>query len=150
MLYAGRHANAVMNFFTLALYSADRMQRIDRIAAFTGADRSGSFGIRAGHARFMTILGFGLARFQGRDQDRQYLALPGGVLYFNRNELTISTRYYLIDTDAGRISSQLARQLAADEAGLRAARLSLQRLEQAFLTQLAKLDGNAGDVDDRI
>ena len=34
------------------------------MASFIGEDDSGSFGILAGHARMMTMLGFGLARFR--------------------------------------------------------------------------------------
>ncbi len=50
--------------------------------SFIGEDASGSFGLQAGHARFMTILEFGLARFRTAEADWQYLALPGALLYF--------------------------------------------------------------------
>ena len=87
----------------------------------------------------MTTLVFGLARFRLNTGDWQYLALPGAVLYFNDNELTLSTRHFMIDTDLDRISALLEQQLIAEEENLRAAKLSLHKMEQAMLTRLWKL-----------
>ena len=44
-----------------------------------------------------------------------YLALPGAVLYFQDNVLTLSTRHYLLDDDYMRISQALQQQLLAEE-----------------------------------
>jgi F-type H+-transporting ATPase subunit epsilon len=129
--------------FALTLHATDRMQRIDQVVAFIGVDRSGSFGICAGHVRFMTTLTIGLARFSSDAQHWRHLAMPGAVLYFDRNELQVSTRFYLMDNDPGLMSAQLAQQLAAEEEGLRATRLSLQRMEQAFMSQLLRLQQDA-------
>lgn len=129
-----------MKEFALQLYDATHEQRVTGVTAFIGEDASGSFGIRPNHARFMTTLVFGLARFrQGEEEDWQYLALPGAVLYFNNNELTLSTRRFMIDIDLDRISSLLEQQLIAEEEDLRATKASLQKMEQAMLTRLRAL-----------
>ena len=128
-----------MNEFALQLHDAAHEQRITGVTAFAGEDASGSFGIRANHARFMTTLVFGLARFRHGEEDWRYLALPGAVLYFNDNELTIGTRHFLIDTDLDRISSLLEQQLIAEEEDLRATKLSLHKMERAMLNRLWKL-----------
>lgn len=128
-----------MNDFVLNLFAAGHEQRITGVTAFVGEDRSGCFGIQAHHARFMTTLVFGLARFRVAEKDWQYLALPGAVLYFNHNALTLSTRHYLIDTDLDRISALLEQQLLAEEEHLRASRESLQRMEQAMLKRMLTL-----------
>lgn len=128
-----------MKEFTIQLFDATHEQRITGITDFVGEDASGSFGIRANHARFMTTLVFGLARFRRMEENWHYLALPGAVLYFNNNELTVSTRHFMIDTDLDRISSQLEKQLIAEEDNLRTTKASLHKMEQAMLNRLWKL-----------
>ncbi len=125
-----------MNTFVLNLLDATHEQQIAGVTTFIGEDASGSFGILPNHARFMTTLIFGLARFRLATEDWHYLALPGAVVYFNHNELTLSTRHFLIDTDLERISLSLEQQLIDEEENLRATRESLQRMEQAMLKRL--------------
>jgi F-type H+-transporting ATPase subunit epsilon len=139
MLYARVHAGTVMNQFVLKLFDATHERRITGVTSFIGEDASGSFGIQPNHARFMTTLVFGLARFRLGTEDWQYLALPGAVVYFNNNELTISTRHFLIDTDLERISTLLEQQLITEEENLRATRESLHRMEQAMLKRMLTL-----------
>jgi F-type H+-transporting ATPase subunit epsilon len=130
-----------MNQFVLNLFDATHEQRITGVTSFVGEDASGSFGIQPNHARFMTTLVFGLARFRLTTEDWQYLALPGAVVYFNNNELTISTRHFMIDTDLERISTLLEQQLITEEENLRATRESLHRMEQAMFKRLLRLKG---------
>ncbi len=129
-----------MNTFVMNLYDAANHCKIDDVTSFIGMDASGSFGLQAHHARFMTTLVFGLARFKQEDGDWQYLALPGGVLYFKQNELTVSTRHFVVDSDLERISVSLDQQLITEEENLRATRLSLRRMEQAILKQMVSLE----------
>lgn len=128
-----------MSEFVLKVFDATHEQRIAGVTLFMGEDASGYFGIAAHHARFMTTLVFGLARFRLATERWQYLALPEAVLYFNNNELTISTRHFLIDTDLERISAALEQELLVEEDNLRATRESLQRMEQAMLKRLLRL-----------
>jgi F-type H+-transporting ATPase subunit epsilon len=128
-----------MNHFLLNLFDAGHEQRIEGVTSFVGEDASGSFGIQAHHARFMTTLVFGLARFRLETDDWQYLALPGAVVYFNNNELTISTRHFLIDTDLDRISGLLEQQLIAEEEALHSTKESLHKMEQAMLKRMLAL-----------
>lgn len=128
-----------MNTFTLQLYDATRQQRIENVTSFVGEDANGCFGLQAHHARFMTTLVFGLFRYRLQTDDWQYLALPGGVLYFNDNELSISTRHFLIDSDFERISDLLKHQLLSEEETLSATRASLQKMERAMLVRLWNL-----------
>jgi F-type H+-transporting ATPase subunit epsilon len=128
-----------MSQFVLNLFDASHEQRITGVTSFIGEDASGSFGIQPNHARFMTTLIFGLARFRLGTENWRYLALPGAVIYFNNNELTISTRHFLIDTDLERISALLEQQLITEEENLHATRESLYRMEQAMLKRMLKL-----------
>lgn len=125
-----------MNTFILTLQSASRIETIRDVASFVGEDPSGSFGIRAGHVRFMTLLVVGLARFQCADEVWRYLAVPGAVLYFHDNELILSTRRYLLDDDYSRISEALRRELLVEEEKLQTMKLSLHNMEAEILKRL--------------
>lgn len=125
-----------MKSFTLRLQDATHAQSIPDVTSFVGEDSSGSFGILAGHARMMTCLIIGLARFRIGEGRWQYLALPRAVLYFNDNILTLSTRRYLQDTDYMRISQALRQQLLAEEEKLHSMKESLHRMEEEVLKRL--------------
>lgn len=129
----------MMSQFVLNLFDATHEQHIAGVTSFIGEDASGYFGVKPNHARFMTTLVFGLARFRLGITDWQYLALPGAVVYFNNNELTISTRHFLVDTDIERISVLLEQQLITEEENLQATRESLHRMEQAIFKRMLAL-----------
>ena len=136
MLYARRDA---MSVFELNLFASDQAQRLEGVTTFVGEDASGSFGIQAHHARFMTTLIFGLARFKQADDVWHYVAVPSAVLYFNDNVLTITTQHFLLDSNLERISNLLQQQWANQEDEVRAMRESLKRMEQAMLKRLMSL-----------
>jgi F-type H+-transporting ATPase subunit epsilon len=135
----------VKSSFTLRLQDATRAEQITGVASFVGEDASGSFGILAGHTRMLTVLVTGLARFRVEPDNWQYLAVPGAVLYFLDNVLTLSTRRYLLDTDYTRISQALQQQLLAEEEKLHTMTTSLHRMEEAMLKRLWDMGrGDAG------
>ena len=127
-----------MSGFQLLLNSPNQSTEVEGVTSFVGTDDSGSFGIMAGRARFMTVLRFGLARYRIGEAPWQYVAVPGGLLYFVDNRLRISTRRYLVDSDYERVSTQLEATLRAEEADLHSMRESVRQLEQAMLRRLWK------------
>lgn len=137
MLYAwydGR--DKIVNSFMIELHDATRSEQIRNVTSFVGEDVTGSFGILAGHARMMSSLIIGLARFRVGASSWQYLALPGAVLYFHDNVLTLSTRRYLLDDDYMRISQSLQQQLLAEEEQLHTMKKSLHHMEEEVLKRL--------------
>ncbi len=137
MLHAGEHG--IVKTFSLKIQDATHAETIEGITSFVGEDMSGSFGILAGHARFMTILVMGLARYRIGNESWQYLAQPGAVLYFHNNLLTISTRHYFRDQDYMRISNDLQQKLLAEEEELEAVKHSLQHMEKEVLKHIWEL-----------
>lgn len=135
-----------MNTFTLTLLDATQTQRIDGVTSFVGEDASGSFGILPGHARLMTVLVFGLARFRTTAGDWRYLALPGALLYFSGNELSLGTRRFLLDDDYERISAALHEQLLAEEQTLDDIRKSLHRMEEQLFRRLWDMGHGTGSA----
>lgn len=126
-----------MKPFHLHLQSATRYEHFDDVVSFVGEDDSGSFGLLANHARFMTALVFGLARLRrAGSEDWLFLAVPGALLYFADNRLTIDTRHYLLDTDFGRISDRLTQELVEEETRLYDMKESLRHMEEAMIRRL--------------
>ena len=122
--------------FRLQLFSATEQKTFEAATSFVGEDASGSFGILAGHVRMITSLLFGLSRFRLENGDWQYLALPGGVLYFLDNQLQIYTRRFLLDRDYARVAERLQAQLVAEEESLRDMKESLRKMEESVLRRL--------------
>ncbi|MDX2493502.1 MAG: hypothetical protein QNK27_00880 [Desulfuromusa sp.] len=128
-----------MKFFTLKIQDATHAEEIRQVSSFVGEDSSGSFGIFADHTRFMTSLLVGLARFRIGSNDWEYLALPGAMLYFCNNVLTLSTRHYLMDNDYMHISQALQQQLIEEEKKLQSIKESLSHMEEEVLKHLWKM-----------
>ena len=128
-----------MSIFTLQLRDYQHQQRIEDAVSFVGEDASGSFGVMARHARMMTSLVFGLARFRRVDGAWTYLALPGGLAYFSDNTLSIVTRRFFLDADYDRISHTLTEELLAEETKLSTIKQSLRHMEEDLLKQMWSL-----------
>ena len=135
-----------MRPFTLILQDAMHIETVDGLVSFVGEDRSGSFGILPGHARMMTTLTMGLARYRLAEGAWQYLAQPGAVLYFNNNVLSISTRHYFRDENYLRISEALREKLMAEEQALQSIKTSLHHMEEEILRQMWELRRAQGPV----
>jgi F-type H+-transporting ATPase subunit epsilon len=129
-----------MKGYMLEIQAAAQTLQVPRVISFIGEDASGSFGLQAGHARFMTILEFGLARFRTAEDDWQYLALPGALLDFSPAGLWIGARHFLLDRNYARISRLLQEQLRAEEQALQVTKTSLRRMEEELLRRLWKMD----------
>lgn len=125
-----------MKTFHLHVQSATQYVYEDDVISFVGEDQTGSFGILANHTRMMTVMNYGLARYQLANGGWSYLALPGGILYFMNNNLYLSTRRFLQDTDYQRISRGLLEQLLKEEEELKELKDSLAHLEQEMFRRL--------------
>ncbi|MBX3616311.1 F0F1 ATP synthase subunit epsilon [Nitrosomonas sp.] len=129
-----------MKSFALHIQSATQYTLVEELTCFVGADSSGSFGILSGHARMITALNYGLARYRLQNDEWRYLAFPGGILYFVNNQLYISTRRYLSDPDYQRISTELLEQLLVEETQLKKIKDSLRQLEQEMFRRLWQME----------
>lgn len=121
------------------LESATQYERIDNVASFIAEDDSGSFGIQPGHARLLTVLTTGLARFRLDTGPWEFIAVPGAVLYCHDNAVHVCARRYLRDSDYERIGTALREQLQAEERTLQQVRQRLQHLEEEMLKRLWRL-----------
>lgn len=128
-----------MKTFRLHLMSMTRSEVIPHVVRFTGRDAVGSFGILANASRRMTVLLFGLAHFLNASEKTEYLAVPGGLLYFSANELRIATTDFVRSSGLEEISAALDRQLREKESELREIKQSLHRLDEEILKRMYEL-----------
>lgn len=128
-----------MTMFELYLQSGTQYEKISNVTSFIGEDASGQFGILANHARMMTCLIYGLARYKLKDEEVEYIALPGGILYFVNNQLYISTRHYLRSKNYQEILNLMDEQLSSEEEKLKSIKESLHHLDEEMLKRLWEL-----------
>jgi len=135
-----------MNCFALTLLDCHGERHFGQIRQFIGADNSGSFGIMAGHAHLLAILRFGLARFCDNSGVWYYLALPGGVVRFYQNKLTVTTVRFFLGNDREQICQQLAEQMAQLDSEIHAAHATMLEIEHTLLQRLAELSKQGSGV----
>lgn len=130
-----------MKTLTLTLLHGLGAERYDSVRQFICADASGSFGLMAGHARMVAVLRYGLARFEDSGGQWHYLAMPGGVLRFTNNQLTIATVRFFLGDERGTICAQLAAEIARTDSEVHTSRAALSEIEHALIRRLGELSG---------
>lgn len=131
-----------MNTFTLHLLDSQGADSFDNVKQFIGADGSGSFGLLAGHAKMVAVLRYGLARFVDTTDKWHYLSLPGGVISFADNQLTLVTVRYFLGDDRGSICQRLEDELAATDSDVHKSRATLAEIEHSLIRRLGELSGH--------
>jgi F-type H+-transporting ATPase subunit epsilon len=113
------------------------------VSQFIGADAGGSLGLLASHAHCVAVLRYGLARFREADGAWRYLTMPGGVLRFADNRLTITTVRYFLGDDPDLLCERLAEEMARADSDIHAARATLTEIERSLMRRLAELTSYA-------
>jgi F-type H+-transporting ATPase subunit epsilon len=133
-----------MNSFRLSLFDSAGADRFERVRQFIGADGSGAFGILAGHEPMVVALRYGLARFQDDADLWRYVALPGGILRFKDNALSVATVRYFLGDEPTSLVAQLENEMARDDSELSAARQTMAKIDHSLMRRLADLEGRGG------
>lgn len=128
-----------MSAFSLSFCGAGEVERFDGVVRFIGFDASGSFGILPGHEATVAVLRYGLARFEDGAGAWRYAALPGGVLRFAGNAMTIVAARYFIGADRDALAGRLAADLARADSELRTMRDTLDGIERTLIGRLNDL-----------
>lgn len=128
-----------MKTFRLHLMSPKKEEWIEEVVSFTGKDPSGSFSLLADAYRRETVLTFGLAQFRTADERTQYLALPGGLLYFLHNELRLAVTSYVLDASYETILAALSRDIQKEEAEIAETKKSIRQMDDEILKRLLRL-----------
>lgn len=133
-----------MRTFGLALLDSHGENRFARVRQFVGADASGMFGILPGHEAMVAVLRYGLARFLDDTGAWHYAALPGGVLRFSDNTLSITSVRYFLGDEPGALVAGLASEMAREDSELSTARQTLKKIDWSLLRRLADMNSQGG------
>ncbi|ATG90612.1 F0F1 ATP synthase subunit epsilon [Methylomonas koyamae] len=128
-----------MSGFSLTLFDSRGVEYFEQVGQFVGADADGSFGILPGHVGMVALLRYGLARFRDQAGAWHYLALPGGVLRFSENRMTLTAVRYFLGDDPDAICELLAAEMARIDSEVHRARATLTEIERSLLRRLAEL-----------
>ncbi|MGJ0486659.1 MAG: F0F1 ATP synthase subunit epsilon [Methylomicrobium sp.] len=133
-----------MKTFSLTLIDTIGMTHFDTVTQFIGADAEGSFGLLPDHIHTVALLRYGLARFADNTGVWRFLAMPGGVLRFVNNQLTITTvRYFLGDSEDA-ICESLEAALQQTDSEVYKAKAALSKIEHSLIKRLVELSSQKG------
>jgi F-type H+-transporting ATPase subunit epsilon len=127
-----------VKIFSLSLFDTAHTQTIADVVSFSGEDSSGSFGILAERERLITCLTFGMAKIHTLSGQTLYIAMPGGVLYFAKNKLTLSTRHFVVSDDLEQIQKILQQEILNEEMQLQTLKKSFHSMETELMKRLLK------------
>ncbi len=128
-----------MRTFTLTVMDGAAVTVFENITQCIAADASGAFGIMADHEPAVAVLRYGLLRFCDADGVWRYAAMPGGVLRFERNRLSLMTVTCFIGDARDALVGRLAQEIARADSEARTSRSALNEIEHLIMRRLAVL-----------
>ena len=135
-----------MKTFALTVLGSETVVTFDNVTQCIAADASGAFGILAGHQSMLAVLRYGLARFADTAGVWHYLAMPGGVLRFADNRLTVTTVRFFLGEEREALVEQLAKEMARVNSDIQVSRASLIEIEHLIMRRLAELGETARET----
>ncbi|HTR05996.1 MAG TPA: F0F1 ATP synthase subunit epsilon [Paraburkholderia sp.] len=102
-------------------------------------DESGSFGIRPGHADFITMLSPSVVRWVSPDGTHRYCAVDGGVMTVSGGgKVAVACREAIVGDSLGRLEREVARVRAAQLDAERRVRVETVRLHAQAVRQMLR------------
>lgn len=108
--------------------------------ALRAADASGSFGIRPGHADFITVLSLGVLSWQDAAGAAHHVAVRGGVLRVSGGqEVEVATREARAGDDLAALAGEMLAEYARRDEEDARLRTRAARLHAAAIRQLGEV-----------
>jgi len=115
------------------------------VAQIRARDETGGFGLRTGHADFLTALSVAVMSWQDHAGAWHHAALSGGILEMTGGNAAIATPDAVLNDDLAALESAVAARLGASQQADQAAGAEAQRLRLRTLQLLARrLSGPMG------
>lgn len=130
-----------MKQFSLSVLTPKSSYHREDLVSFRGRDHSGSYGILANRAAFVSVLSSGLTELQYGNSHSQYLAFPGGLLRFSKNQLTIIADFYLVSDQAEGLTQNLQQMMQNEESRQHQMLNFIQNLDKELLRKLRQHPG---------
>ena len=114
--------------FPIKIFTPAQTILDEEIISLIAEDRSGYFGIEAGHVNFLTVLAPTILRYRTSDQREHYIAINGGILKVEKGAVTIGAREALAGEDMGRLEAALYLEMGKEVSDEKMTRVSLERI----------------------
>lgn len=125
----------------------DIVVRDDAVASLRAEDASGDFGIRRGHADFLTVIDAGVMRWRGESAPWRYCALRGGVFSVTGGEsVQIACREAILGDDLATLQARVVSVRAENEDAARRARSHDTQLHARAIRRLMRELSSGGDT----
>jgi len=109
------------------------------IVSLRAEDESGSFGIRAGHADFVTLLTPSIVRWTCADGTARYCAVDGGVLLVSRGvQISIACREAISGDSLESLEAGVRSRHAEEDDAARRARVEQLQLHARAVRQMLR------------
>lgn len=109
----------------------------EEVVALRAEDASGSFGIRTGHADFLTVLGVGVISWRDGNGRERHCAVRRGVMHVTGgNAIDIASREAIVDDDLKKLESTVLAEFRQREENERNSRTETHRLELQALREI--------------
>jgi F-type H+-transporting ATPase subunit epsilon len=121
--------------------------RDDAVASLRAEDVTGDFGIRPGHADFLTVIDAGVMRWRGETGPWRYCALRGGIFTVTGGDhVRVACREAVVSDDIASLQDRVkAARLEATDAARRA-RTHATRLHARAIRRLMRELSAGGDT----
>jgi len=107
------------------------------VAHVRAEDESGLFGVRPGHADFLTVLSIGVLGYRLPGGEERYVALRGGVLVTRGGDsVEVATREAVAGDDLAALEREVVTRLRGEAEAESSARRRATRLHLAALRQI--------------
>lgn len=112
-----------------------------QVQAIRAEDASGHFGLRPGHADFLTVLPVSVLSWRSAaaaPDDWRHCALRGGVLTVQAGQVRVATREAILGQSLAQLEAQVLAELRHHHQRDEAARRDARALEARTLTELLR------------
>ena len=106
------------------------------VVSLRAADASGSFGILAGHADFLTRLDTTIIRWHSADTLQHYCAVRNGVLSVTGGDIAVATREAVPGDDLANLAQRVLARFRADAEAERSEHFDSVRRELSAIRQI--------------
>jgi len=113
----------------------------EEVVHVTAEDVTGSLGIRKGHLPLVTLLVPGIVMGRAGDGREHYVAVNGGVLLVNDDQVTVVSRDAVRSDDLDRLENDVIETFRRQAEEDRASNTQFHKMRLAFLRKVLEFDG---------
>jgi F-type H+-transporting ATPase subunit epsilon len=114
--------------FSVKIFTPSQAVVDEKICSLIAEDRSGYFGIQAGHINLLTVLVPTILRFRKRSEKERYIGINGGILKVENGSVTVAAREAIAGEKMAELEEILSIEMAKEASDEKRTRISLERM----------------------